>query len=165
MVLAGALVLAGCQAVNTTGSSAVGVDRQQYFFSMLTTEEINQSYAQAYKETLDKAQAQGKLDTRSQNAKRLQNIARDLIGQVGYFRRDATQSDWQVSLINSPELNASCGPGGKIIFYSGIITKLKLSDDEIAAVMGHEIAHALREHSREAMSKVYGIEMAKLGLG
>lgn len=165
MVLAGALVLAGCQAVNTTGNSAVGVDRQQYFFSMLSTEEINQSYAQAYKETLDKAQAQGKLDTRSHNAQRLQNIGRNLISQVGYFRRDATQWDWQVSLINSPELNASCGPGGKIIFYSGIITKLKLSDDEIAAVMGHEIAHALREHSREAMSKAYGIEMAKLGLG
>ena len=163
--LAGALLLVGCQAVNTTGSSAVGVDRKQYMFSMLSTNEINQSYAQAYQETLQQAQAKGKLDTRSNNAKRLQVIGQRLIAQAGYFRADAAQWDWQVSLIESPELNANCGPGGKIIFYSGIITKLNLTDDEIAAVMGHEIAHALREHSREAMSKAYGIEMAKLGLG
>lgn len=163
--LAGALLLVGCQAVNTTGSSAVGVDRKQYMFSMLSTNEINQSYAQAYQETLQQAQAKGKLDTRSNNAKRLQVIGKRLIAQAGYFRPDAAQWDWQVSLIESPDLNANCGPGGKIIFYSGIITKLKLNDDEIAAIMGHEIAHALREHSREAMSKAYGIEMAKLGLG
>ncbi|NLU13006.1 MAG: M48 family metallopeptidase [Gammaproteobacteria bacterium] len=163
--LAGVLLRVGCQAVNTTGSSAVGVDRKQYMFSMLSTNEINQSYAQAYQETLQQAQAKGKLDTRSNNAKRLQVIGQRLIAQAGYFRADAAQWDWQVSLIESPELNANCGPGGKIIFYSGIITKLNLTDDEIAAIMGHEIAHALREHSREAMSKAYGIEIAKLGLG
>jgi len=165
IALTGVLLLTGCQAVNTTGSSAVGVDRKQYMFSMLSTDEINQSYAQTYQQTLQQAQAKGKLDTRSNNAKRLQVIGQRLISQVGYFRADATQWDWQVSLIESPDLNANCGPGGKIIFYSGIITKLKLNDDEIAAIMGHEIAHALREHSREAMSKAYGIEMAKLGLG
>lgn len=165
IALAGVLLLTACQAVNTTGASAVGVDRKQYMFSMLSTNEINQTYAQAYQETLRQANAQGKLDTKSNNAKRLQVIGQRLIRQATYFRPDAAQWDWQVSLINSPELNASCGPGGKIIFYSGIITKLQLTDDEIAAVMGHEIAHALREHSREAMSKAYGIEVAKLGLG
>ena len=165
IALAGLLALTGCQAVNTTGSSAVGVERKQYMFSMLSTNEINQSYAQAYQQTLQQAQAQGKLDTRSNNAKRLQVIGQHLVSQVGYFRADAAQWNWQVSLIDSPELNASCGPGGKILFYSGIINKLQLTDDEIAAVMGHEIAHALREHSRESMSKAYGIEMAKLGLG
>lgn len=165
IALSGVLLLAGCQAVNTTNSGAVGVERKQYMFSMLTTDEINQSYAQSYQETLQQAQSKGKLDTRSNNAKRLQQIGQRLIGQVGYFRADAVRWDWQVNLVDSPELNANCGPGGKIIFYSGIITKLNLTDDEIAAVMGHEIAHALREHSREAMSKAYGVEIAKLGLG
>ena len=118
IALAGALLLTGCQAVNTTGSSAVGVDRKQYMFSMLSTNDINQSYAQTYQETIQDAQAKGKLDTRSNNAKRLQTIGQRVIRQVGYFRADAGQWDWQVSLIDSPDLNANCGPGGKIIFYT-----------------------------------------------
>jgi len=157
--------LVGCQAVNTTTSSAVGVERKQYMLSMLSTNEINQSYARMYQETLGEAKQKGQLDTTSKQAQRLQSIGKRLIAQAPYFREDARQWDWQVSLIKSPEMNANCGPGGKIIFYSGLIDKLNLNDDEIAAVMGHEIAHALREHSREQMSKAYSIELAKTGVG
>ncbi|MBU3055538.1 M48 family metallopeptidase [Pseudomonas indica] len=160
-----ALLLAGCQAVNTTSGTAVGVERKQYMFSMLSTQEVNQMYAQSYQQTLSEASSKGVLDRSSANAKRLNGIAQRLIAKAPLFRPDAAQWQWQVALIKSPELNASCGPGGKIIFYSGLIEKLQLTDDEIAAVMGHEIAHALREHSREAMSKAYGIEMAKQGAG
>src|SRR5690554_7539881 len=92
--LAGALLLVGCQAVNTTGASAVGVDRKQYMFSMLSTQEINQTYAQAYQDTLRKASAQGKLDTTSSNARRLQVIGQRLIREAVYFRPDAAQWDW-----------------------------------------------------------------------
>lgn len=163
--LAAALLLAGCQAVNTTSGGAVGVERKQYMFSMLSADEVNQMYAQSYQQTLSEASNKGLLDKTSNDAKRLQAVANRLIPQAPRFRPDAANWDWQVNLIKSPELNANCGPGGKIIFYSGIIDKLKLSDDEIAAIMGHEMAHALREHSREAMSKAYGIEMAKQGAG
>ncbi|HUE90660.1 M48 family metallopeptidase [Pseudomonas sp.] len=160
-----ALLLAGCQAVNTTSGGAVGVERKQYMFSMLSSQEVNQMYAQSYKQTLGEASSKGVLDKTSPNAKRLQAVASRLIKQAPRFRPDAAQWQWEVNLIKSPELNANCGPGGKIIFYSGIIEKLQLTDDEIAAIMGHEMAHALREHSREAMSRAYGVALAKQGAG
>lgn len=164
-------LLTACQAVNTTSGGTVGVERKQYMFSMLSTQEVDSMYAKAYQQTLSEASSQGALDKSSQNAKRVNAIARRLIAQAPVFRADAAQWDWQVSLIQSDELNANCGPGGKIIVYSGLITQLQLTDAELAAVMGHEIAHALREHSREAMSKAYGTQMATqvgsalLGLG
>ena len=160
-----AVWLAGCQAVNTTSGGAVGVERKQYMFSMLSTQQVNQMYAQSYQQTLSEASGKGLLDKSSSSAKRVDAIARRLISQAPMFRQDAAQWDWQVNLIDSPELNANCGPGGKIIVYSGLIEQLKLSDDELAAVMGHEIAHALREHGREAMSKAYATQMAQQGVG
>jgi len=159
MLVAG-LALAGCQAVNTTSGGAVGVQRQQYMFSMLSTDQVNQMYAQSYNETLTKASTEGVLEKSGAIPVRVNAIAKRLIAQVSVFRADAVRWNWEVNVIDSDELNANCGPGGKIIFYTGLIEKLKLSDDEIAAVMGHEIAHALREHGREGMSKAYGVQMA-----
>lgn len=161
MALVASLVsLSACQAVNTTQGGAVGVDRKQYMFSMVSTEQVNQQYAQAYRQTVQKAASEGVLERGTVDSRRLNAIAQRLIAQAPVFRADAAQWQWEVNLVDSPELNANCGPGGKIIFYSGLIDKLRLSDDEIAAVMGHEIAHALREHGREAMSKAYGVQMA-----
>ena len=169
--LAGALLLAGCQAVNTTSGGAVGVNRQQYMFTMLSSQELDQMYAKSYQQTLSNAATAGKLDKSSALAQRVNNITRRLIAQTPVFRPDAASWNWQTALIRSDELNANVGPGGKIIVYSGLVEKLALTDDELAAVLGHEISHALREHSREAMSKAYGAELAKqtavalLGLG
>lgn len=163
--LSAALLLAGCQSVNTTNGGAVGVERKQYMFSMLSSQEVDQMYAQSYQKTVGEATSKGVLDKTSTDAKRIQAIANRLIAQAPTFRPDSAQWKWEVNLIKSDELNANCGPGGKIIFYTGLIDSLKLTDDEIAAVMGHEIAHALREHGREAMSKAYGVEMAKQGAG
>ncbi|MBV2134424.1 M48 family metallopeptidase [Pseudomonas sp. MAP12] len=169
--LAGVLLLAGCQAVNTTSGGAVGVNRQQYMFSGLSSQQLNQMYAQSYQQTLNKAASAGKLEKNSALAQRVNGITRRLIAQTPVFRPDAAGWNWETNLIASDELNANVGPGGKIIVYSGLIEKLSLTDDELAAVLGHEISHALREHSREAMSKAYGAELAKqtavalLGLG
>lgn len=171
IALAAALSLAGCQPVNTTNGGAVGVQRQQYMFSMLSSQQVDQMYAQSYQKTIGEATTAGKLDNSSADAKRVKAIAARLIPQTGAFRQDAPGWQWQVNVIKSDELNANCGPGGKIIFYSGLIDKLQLTDDEIAAVMGHEIAHALREHGREQMSRAYAVQMgeslggALLGLG
>lgn len=155
----------GCQSVQTTDAGAVDVKRKQFMLSSISTEEINNSYANMYQETLMNARDEKKLDTKSKNAQRLQVIGKDLIAQVGHFREDALNWDWEINLIDSPEINANCGPGGKIIFYTGIIETLNLTDAEIAAVMGHEIAHALREHGREQVSRAYTLGAAKTGLG
>ncbi len=163
--LSASLLLAGCQAVNTTSAGAVGVERKQYMFSMLSTDEVNNMYAQSYQKTLGEAQSKNVLDKTSAEAKRVQKIADRLIAQAPTLRPDSAQWKWEVNLIKSDELNANCGPGGKIIVYTGLIDQLKLSDDEIAAVMGHEIAHALREHGRESMSKAYGVQLARQGAG
>lgn len=84
---------------------------------------------------------------------RLRAIAARIVPFANRFNPRARQWRWEVNLIGSKQINAFCMPGGKIAFYSGILDTLKLTDDEVAMVMGHEIAHALREHARERMAK------------
>ena len=102
---------------------------------------------------------------------RLRKIAQRIIPQASRWNERAKNWQWEVNLFISPELNAFCMPGGKIAFYSGILDKLKLTDDEVAMIMGHEMAHALREHGRERMGKqmatqgALALGSALLGLG
>jgi Zn-dependent protease with chaperone function len=96
---------------------------------------------------------------------RLRAIARRMIPFVERFNPRARQWQWEVNLIGSKQINAFCMPGGKIAFFSGILGTLKLSDDEVAMVMGHEIAHALREHARERMAKSQITQFGAILLG
>lgn len=84
---------------------------------------------------------------------RLRAIAKRLIPFTPRWNPDSANWKWEVNLLNSPTVNAFCMPGGRIAFYNGILVKLNLTDDEVAMVMGHEIAHALREHAREQAGK------------
>lgn len=145
-----ALFLGGCVASSTKGG-AVGANRSQLM--MVSSAQMNQGANRAYGEILAKAKKEGLLNTNPMQVKRVRNIARQIIPHVKVFREDALKWDWRVNVLKSDQLNAWCMPGGKIAFYTGIIEKLKLTDDEIAAIMGHEIAHALREHSRERASR------------
>lgn len=149
----GAFVLAGCAAVQTTGSGTVGVDRKQYMSSLVSEQALMLEAQKQYSSILSQARSQGAVDANSQQAARVRGIAQRLIAQVGVFRPDAANWNWEVHVLDSDEVNAWCMPGGKIAVYSGMINKLKLTDAELAAVIGHEMAHALREHSREQVSQ------------
>lgn len=150
MVLA-VCALSACQVANTTEGGAVGVERKQYF--AVSGQQIEASSAKAYQQVLAEERKKGTLNQDPQQVARIRAIANRLIPAVGVFRQDALRWKWEVNVISSKDLNAWCMAGGKIAFYTGLLDQLRLTDDEIAAVMGHEISHALREHSRERASQ------------
>ena len=138
---------------STTSAGAVGADREQ--FMLVSAEEMDKAAQEQYAEVLKEAEAAKTLNTDKAVYNRVQSVAQKLIAQAGAFREDALKWDWQVNVIKEDTINAWCMPGGKIVVYTGIIETLKLTDGELAAVMGHEISHALKEHSREQASKQY----------
>ncbi|NYT64965.1 M48 family metallopeptidase [Alcaligenaceae bacterium] len=152
-VLTVTTVLAGCAAVQTTGSGAVGVERKQYMSGLVSEAALQQEAAQQYTSMLSSAKTQGALDANSAQTQRVRTITQRLIKQVATFRPDAANWQWEVHVLSSNDVNAWCMPGGKMAVYTGLISKIQPSDAELAAVLGHEIAHALREHSREQVSQ------------
>lgn len=159
----------GCQSVQTTQQGAVGVDRKQ---TMLVSEqEVEASAQKEYAQMMADAQKKGALDKDAAQVQRIKAITSRLIPQTAVFRPDAQKWAWEVHVLSTSEVNAWCMPGGKMAMYTGLIEKLQATDDELAAVMGHEISHALREHSREAISRqmatqtAVGIAGALLGVG
>jgi predicted Zn-dependent protease len=146
-----ALALAGCETASTTQGGVVGVDRQQRF--AVSAEQIEEMADKQYDQVLAEARKQGKLNTKPAQTERVRAIAKRVIAQTPAFRPDAAKWDWEINVLDSPEVNAWAMPGGKIAVYSGLIEKLNVTDNELAAVIGHEIAHALREHSRERASE------------
>ncbi len=169
LAMLAALALASCQTVQTTQPGAVGVERKQAMF--LSADEVNRSATLAYQQELKKAAGKNALNRDPAQVARVRAISQRLIPATATFRPDAPRWAWEVNVITSGDVNAWCMPGGKMAVYTGLIEKLKVTDDELAAVMGHEIAHALREHGRErasqkaAQNAAVGIGAALLGLG
>ncbi|NYT36902.1 M48 family peptidase [Allopusillimonas soli] len=147
------VLLAACAAVQTTNTGSVGVERKQYMSSMVSEQALEQEAAQQYRTLIGQAKAQGALDEDKQQTARVKTIANRLIKQVSVFRPDAANWNWEVHVLKSKEVNAWCMPGGKIAVYTGLIQQIKPTDAELAAVIGHEMAHALREHTREQVSQ------------
>ncbi len=139
---------------------------------LVPAETLENSARQQYAQVLNEARTKGALapDGHPQ-LQRLHTIAKKLIPHTTPWNDRARDWKWQVNLIGSKQINAWCMPGGKIAFYTGILEQLRLNDDEVAMIMGHEMAHALREHARERLAKTQatgiGLSIASqlLGLG
>jgi predicted Zn-dependent protease len=151
-LVASALLAASLAACSTNPVSG----RKQ--FVLVSEEQAQASSTQAYAKTVGEAQQKGKLSTNAALNARVKRITDRLIVQAKIMYPPSRDWNWSVAVIDEPTLNAWCMPGGKMAIYTGIIQKLNLSDDEIAQIMGHEIAHALLGHGRERMSHAMAMQ-------
>lgn len=162
-------VLAGCQTVETTQPGVVGVNRPQRM--AVSSEDVNAAAQKEYGQMMAEAKKKNALDRDAAQVERVRRIVSRLVPQTAVFRPDAKNWPWEVHVISLDEVNAWCMPQGKMAVYTGLVQKIQPTDDELAAVMGHEISHALREHTREQISQqmgtqaVLGIAGALFGLG
>mgnify|MGYP001627443955 CR=1 FL=1 len=143
-------LVAACTTVQTTQPGAVGVTRTQRMG--ISAEEVEAASLQAYRKMLQEASAKGILNRDPAQLARVRQVVTRLVPQTAAFRPDALRWQWEANVFQQDQINAFAMAGGKIGVYSGLIDRLKLTDDELAAVIGHEMAHALREHVREQMS-------------
>ena len=149
-----ALTLCAAAWLPALAREGVDVGGNSAFSKLVPAESVERSATQQYAQLLQQASAQNALGPKDNaQVKRLRAIAQRIIPFTGVWNPRARDWQWEVNLIGSRQVNAFCMPGGKIAFYTGILNQLKLSDDEVAMVMGHEVAHALREHARKRMGK------------
>ena len=167
-----AFMLAAGAAATGSALAQVDVGSASGLRKLVPAETLEGSARQQYAQILADARAKGALAPEGHpQLQRLHTIARKLIPHTEQWNPRSREWKWQVNLIGSKQINAWCMPGGKIAFYTGILDQLKLTDDEVAMIMGHEMAHALREHARERLAKSQatslGLSIASqlLGLG
>lgn len=150
----------------------LGVGGPSGVTKLVSAEQIEQAAAQQYLQLKQEATSKRALAPANHpQLVRLRAIAERIVPLTADCNPRARQWQWEVNLLASSQINAFCMPGGKIAFFTGILEKLRLTDDEVAMIMGHEIAHATQEHARERIGKttatrgVIEIGAALLGLG
>ena len=152
-------LVVGCD--STTLKNQSGVDRKQLL--LMPQSMVASLASDGYRAALQEASKKNKLNVDPFQVSRVKRISNRLIAKASYFKPEASQWAWEINIEDSNEVNAYCMPGGKIMVYSGLIRKLKATDDELAAVIGHEISHALREHGRERMSTAAVQQLGLIG--
>lgn len=148
-----ALVLSACalQQPTTVNAGSVGINRVQSF--SVESAQVNAFASQEYSKTVEQARLENRLDNNFTQVTRIKNITARLVSKAKFFRPDAAVWGWEAHVFADDELNAFCMPGGKIGIFNGLLTRLNLSDDEVAQILAHEMSHALREHTREQASR------------
>ena len=150
----------------TVVQDGIQVRKMSEFRRLAPKEQVEAQSKAQYAQMLQQASQKGALmPANDAQVQRLRNIARRMIPHTTRWNPDAARWSWQVNLFNADQVNAFCMPGGRIGFFTGILSKLQLTDDEAAAIMGHEIAHALREHSSEQYGKTVATQAGARVLG
>jgi Zn-dependent protease with chaperone function len=158
-------LFAAAAAAATPVLAQVDVGQASRLRSLVPADQLEQAATQQYGELLQQARAKQALAPESHpQVRRIRAITNRLVADAPRWNARARQWRWEVNLIGSQQVNAFCMPGGKIAVFTGLLDKLQLSDDEVAMVLGHEMAHALREHARERIAKSQGTG-ALLSLG
>jgi predicted Zn-dependent protease len=150
----------------------IRVEKPSRLKNLVPAEQLEQSAAKQFNQMKQQAAEKRALAPNDHpQLNRLKEIANRLLPYTPRWNPRAGRWAWEVQLFNSKQINAFCMPGGKIGFFMGILDQLQLTDDEVAMIMGHEMAHALREHSREQIAKSQltgigaGVLSSILGLG
>ena len=123
---------------------------------------LNAQSAQGFAQLTQEARAKNQLDTSSSTYQRINTVFQRLKPYADQLNQTGQRFDWKLAVLKSDTVNAYVAPGGKVVFYTGIVNKLNLTNDEIAAVMGHEMTHALEEHSK---SKIGAQALTNLAIG
>ncbi len=167
-----AFLLAAGTAAAAPALAQVQVDEASALRKLVPAGELEAAAGQQYSQMIAQARQQGALAPEGHpQLQRLRTIAQDLVPYATRWNDRARGWRWEINLIGSKQINAFCMPGGKIAFFTGILNQLDLTDDEAAMVMGHEMAHALREHARARIAKTQGTSIGLsvlsqvLGLG
>lgn len=129
-----AVLISGC----TTIADIAGADSAT----------LNTVATEGFNKTVQEARSKGTLDTSSSTYKRINTVFNRLKPYADQMNQTGMRFDWQLAVLKADTVNAYVAPGGKVVFYTGIVNKLGLTDAEIAAIMGHEMVHALEEHSK-----------------
>lgn len=148
------LLAAGAGAALAPAWASIPECKRSGFTKAVPAGQVEDSATQQYRQMLQQAGSKRTLAPMEHpQLKRLRYMAERMIPFAPQCNERARDWKWEVNLIGGGEVNAFCMPGGKIAFYWGILAKLQLTDDEVATIMGHEMAHALLEHAREQMGK------------
>lgn len=143
LIVLAAVVVAAC-ATSPTGRKQLMLVSEQQAIS---------ASRQAYVQEIGKAKQAGKLVTEPRVLKRVEVITERLVAQAVLMRPASAKWEWSMQVIDDPKMvNAWCMAGGRMAIYTGLLQQVDPTDDELAQVIGHEIAHALANHTAERMS-------------
>jgi predicted Zn-dependent protease len=149
-----------------TDDGGVTVRRPSVMRNLVPAARLEKAAQEQYDQL--RAQASGRnalVPADDPQTQRVQRVAKDLLPYTQKWNERAKEWQWDITVIKTPAINALCMPGGKIAVFTGILDALKLTDDELAVVLGHEMAHALREHARTRTAKVTLTNVGTLAIG